>query len=278
MGAWSAHGRMPAGAAPRLVSARMLALFGGQRAQVPRCRGPLPDCRHVDPLGLERTRSRPGASVPAPPNTTPAPRSSPASANPRSWCDRAPSRRSRRPSALAAASGLSIAVRSGGHGLLPVDDGLVVDLAEFTSVEVRPDGLVSRRRRCPMGATSPRSSRRTAWRSARATPATWASAASPSAAASAGSCASRASPSTRCARSSSSPRRARCSRSPPTSTPTCSGRCAAAAATSASSTRFVFQPIPGDGLVGGHVHFDTSDVPAVLRAWRDVMRGPSPTS
>ena len=44
---------------------------------------------------------------------------------------------------LAAASGLSIAVRSGGHGLLPVDDGLVVDLAEFTSVEVRPDGLVS---------------------------------------------------------------------------------------------------------------------------------------
>ena len=37
-------------------------------------------------------------------------------------------------------------------------------------------------------------------------------------------------------------------------------------------TRFVFQPIPGDGLVGGHVHFDTSDVPAVLRAWRDVMR------
>jgi len=37
-------------------------------------------------------------------------------------------------------------------------------------------------------------------------------------------------------------------------------------------TRFVFQPIPGDGLVGGHVHFDASDVPAVLRAWRDVMR------
>jgi hypothetical protein len=38
------------------------------------------------------------------------------------------------------------------------------------------------------------------------------------------------------------------------------------------ATRFVFQASPGDGLVGGHVRFDQSDVPAVLRAWRDVMR------
>lgn len=38
------------------------------------------------------------------------------------------------------------------------------------------------------------------------------------------------------------------------------------------ATRFVFQAIPADGLVGGLVRFDRSDVPAVLRAWRDVMR------
>jgi hypothetical protein len=37
-------------------------------------------------------------------------------------------------------------------------------------------------------------------------------------------------------------------------------------------TRFTFQAIPADGLVGGHVMFDTSDVPAVIRAWRDIMR------
>jgi FAD/FMN-containing dehydrogenase len=44
---------------------------------------------------------------------------------------------------LAATSGLPIAVRSGGHGLMPVEDGLVVDLAEFTSIEVGDDGLVT---------------------------------------------------------------------------------------------------------------------------------------
>jgi len=37
------------------------------------------------------------------------------------------------------------------------------------------------------------------------------------------------------------------------------------------ATRFTFEAAPVDGLVGGHVHFDQSDVPAVLRAWRDVM-------
>lgn len=35
-------------------------------------------------------------------------------------------------------------------------------------------------------------------------------------------------------------------------------------------TRFTFQASPVDGLVGGHVSFDASDVGAVLRAWRDV--------
>ena len=38
-------------------------------------------------------------------------------------------------------------------------------------------------------------------------------------------------------------------------------------------TRFTFQAAPVDGLVGGHVRFDPSDVPSVLRAWRDVMVG-----
>ncbi|WP_157006308.1 FAD-binding oxidoreductase [Agromyces laixinhei] len=44
---------------------------------------------------------------------------------------------------LAAAAGIPIAVRSGGHGLLPVYDGLIIDLAEFTSIEVDVGGLVS---------------------------------------------------------------------------------------------------------------------------------------
>lgn len=35
-------------------------------------------------------------------------------------------------------------------------------------------------------------------------------------------------------------------------------------------TRFTFRAIPVDGLVGGQVRFDDSDVPAVLRAWREV--------
>ncbi|MET0910544.1 MAG: FAD-binding protein, partial [Ilumatobacteraceae bacterium] len=45
--------------------------------------------------------------------------------------------------AKAAAAGQSIAVRRGGHGLLPVEEGLVVDLAEFTTIEVGDDGLVA---------------------------------------------------------------------------------------------------------------------------------------
>ncbi|MGR0218900.1 FAD-binding oxidoreductase [Agromyces sp. ZXT2-6] len=37
------------------------------------------------------------------------------------------------------------------------------------------------------------------------------------------------------------------------------------------ATRFTFRAAPVDGLVGGHVLFDQSDLPSVLRAWRDVM-------
>lgn len=36
------------------------------------------------------------------------------------------------------------------------------------------------------------------------------------------------------------------------------------------ATHFVLQAAPVEGLVGGHIHFDQSDVGAVLRAWRDV--------
>ncbi|WP_448808094.1 FAD-binding oxidoreductase [Agromyces bauzanensis] len=36
------------------------------------------------------------------------------------------------------------------------------------------------------------------------------------------------------------------------------------------ATRFTLQATPVDGLVGGHVHFDQSDIGAVLRAWRDI--------
>ena len=38
------------------------------------------------------------------------------------------------------------------------------------------------------------------------------------------------------------------------------------------ATRFTFEAAPVDGLVGGHVQFDQSDVRAVLGAWRDVFR------
>ena len=34
-------------------------------------------------------------------------------------------------------------MRSGGHGLVPVEDGVVIDLAEFTSIEVGDDDLVT---------------------------------------------------------------------------------------------------------------------------------------
>ncbi|WP_169053931.1 FAD-binding oxidoreductase [Agromyces sp. H66] len=36
------------------------------------------------------------------------------------------------------------------------------------------------------------------------------------------------------------------------------------------ATRFILQAAPVDGIVGGHLQFDQSDVGAVLRTWRDI--------
>ena len=136
---------------------------------------------------------------------------------------------------LAAASGMPIAVRSGGHGIMPVDDGLVIDLAEFTSVDVGDDGLVT------VGGGAH-------WGDVAAALAPHGLAISSGDTRDVGvgglalgggigwlvrqhgltiDCAPRGRARHR--------RRARCSRSMPSSTPTCSGRSAAAAATSASS-------------------------------------------
>lgn len=172
---------------------------------------------------------------------------------------------------LAAAAGLPIAVRSGGHGMMPVDDGLVVDLAEFTSIDVGDDGLVT------VGGG-----------------ARW------------GDIAAALAPHG-LAISSGDTREVGVGglalgggigwlvRSHGLAVDalrkvelvTAAGEVLTASADEhpdvfwalrggggnfGVATRFLFQASPVDGLVGGHVHFDQSDVPAVLRAWRDVMR------
>lgn len=172
---------------------------------------------------------------------------------------------------LAAAAGLPIAVRSGGHGLMPVEDGLVIDLAEFNAVEVGDDGLVT------VGGG-----------------ARWGDVAAALAPLGLGV-------------SSGDTRDVgvgglalgggigwlvrgqglAIDRLREAELVTASGEVLTVNAEQHPEvfwalrggngnfgvvTRFVFQAGPADGLVGGHVHFDTSDVPAVMRAWRDVMR------
>ncbi len=172
---------------------------------------------------------------------------------------------------LAAASGLPIAVRCGGHGLMPVESGLVVDLAEFDSIEVRADGLVSVGGGARWGDVS--------------------SALAPHG----------------LAISSGDTRDVGVGglalgggigwlvRSQGLTVDalrevelvTAAGEVLTVNADEhpdvfwalrggggnfGVATRFVFQAVPGDDLVGGRVLFDRSDVPAVLRAWRDVMR------
>jgi FAD/FMN-containing dehydrogenase len=172
---------------------------------------------------------------------------------------------------LAAAAGLPIAVRSGGHGLMPVDDGLVVDLAEFTAVEIGPDGLVT------VGGGA-------RWGDVTAALAPHG-----------------------LAISSGDTREVgvgglalgggigwlvrghglTIDALREVELVTAAGQVLRVNADEhldvfwalrggggnfGVATRFVFQASPADGLVGGHVLFDQSDVPAVLRAWRDIMR------
>ena len=173
--------------------------------------------------------------------------------------------------AKAAAAGQAIAVRSGGHGLVPVEDGLVVDLAEFTSIEVGDDGLVT------VGGG-----------------AHWGDVAAALAPHGLGI-------------SSGDTRDVgvggltlgggigwlvrvqglAVDALREVELVTAAGDVLTVNADSHPDlfwavrggggnfgvvTRFTFQAVPVDGLVGGHVTFDTSDVPSVIRAWRDVMR------
>ena len=69
-------------------------------------------------------------------------------------------------------------------------------------------------------------------------------------------------------------RRAACA-SRPTSTPTCSGACAAARARSASSPPSRSSCSSCATIYGGALFFDGADAPAVLHAWRDLVRRPA---
>jgi hypothetical protein len=172
---------------------------------------------------------------------------------------------------LAAAAGLPIAVRSGGHGLLPVDDGLIVDLAEFTAIEVRADGLVS------VGGGA-------RWGDIAAALAPHGLAISSGDTRDVGvgglalgggigwlvrghGLTVDALREVELVTASGEVLTVNAEQHPDVFWALRGG-----GGNFGVATRFVFQASPVAGIVGGHVLFDQSDVPAVLRAWRDVMR------
>ena len=178
--------------------------------------------------------------------------------------------------AFARAHDAPIAVRGGGHnggGLGVVDDGVVIDLAGMGEVVVDPDadtvrvggGCTWGRGRPGDGGVRPRDAvgdhlddrRRRADARRRHRP--------PDARASA-------SRSTACSGPTwSSPTARRYTRAP-TSTPTCSGRCAVAAATSASSRRSSSAPTRSAlTVMAGPTFWPIEQTPEVMRFYRDFL-------
>ncbi|GAA1826097.1 FAD-binding oxidoreductase [Agromyces salentinus] len=173
--------------------------------------------------------------------------------------------------ALAAASGIPIAVRSGGHGLLPVDDGLVIDLVEFGSVEVGADGRVSVGGGARWGVVA-----------AALAPHGLGLSSGDTRDVGVGGLALGGGIGWLVRQQGLAIDRLR-----EVELVTASGEVLTVDAERHPEvfwalrggngnfgvvTRFVFEAAPAGGLVGGSVQFDASDVPSVLRAWRDVMR------
>ena len=174
--------------------------------------------------------------------------------------------------------GLDLAVRGGGHnagGLGVWDDALVIDLSPMRSTTVDPAARHrARRRRLHLGRRRPRHRRVRAGhpvrvprhhRRRRADPRRRDRLPDPPVRA------DRRQPAVRRRR----PRR-RLASSPPARprTPTCSGRCAAAAATSASSprSRSAATTIGENGtIIGGPVLYDLADTAEVLRWYRELL-------
>jgi len=173
--------------------------------------------------------------------------------------------------ALAAAAGLPVAVRSGGHGLLPVENGLVIDLAEFASVEVGGDALVTVGGGARWGAVA-----------AALAPHGLGLSSGDTRNVGVGGLALGGGIGWLVRQQGLAIDRLR-----EVELVTAAGEVITADAERNPEvfwalrggngnfgvvTRFVFEAAPADGLVGGTVSFDASDVPGVLRAWRDVMR------